>query len=244
MRFLLLLFAVLFLSTNLNAQTSGMQQYLKETRTLIGEEKYAEALERCIWFHQHALEKEQSMSGVRLSFALSDWKKLGEKYPPAKKAMIDMRDRTLQRLQTDANSQLFQDLVALNRTLGDSPKSIEVFETLAKNNPEKAKSYWFYIKDQLFASKRYDLIKPFLKSASMEFEMIRHMYVLEKEMHNSKTMPDSFLKLSEKRFVDHSLELINYYLATNDLTSAKEIRTEALHLLADDRLANSIPASK
>jgi hypothetical protein len=45
--------------------------------------KFKEALERHIWFHNQALEKEPTYYGVRLSFALSDWVALGRKHPEA-----------------------------------------------------------------------------------------------------------------------------------------------------------------
>jgi len=58
-----------------------MCKYMDDTHTLVKQGKYAEALERMIWFHNHALEHELGMYGVRLSFALSEWKELGDVYP-------------------------------------------------------------------------------------------------------------------------------------------------------------------
>jgi len=61
-----------------------MQKYLSDTQQMVREGRYQEALERFVWFHDHALEHEPSaMYGVRLSFALSYWKSLGDVYPPA-----------------------------------------------------------------------------------------------------------------------------------------------------------------
>jgi len=42
------------------------------------EGKYAQALERQIWFHKNALKYAPAMRGVRLSFALGVWIELGQ----------------------------------------------------------------------------------------------------------------------------------------------------------------------
>jgi len=78
--------------------------------------KKEEALERFIWFHEHALEHDQSMYGVRLSFALSYWKSLGESYPPAQKALVKTRDDKAKLIREGRGSKnLFHDVMALNR---------------------------------------------------------------------------------------------------------------------------------
>jgi len=62
-----------------------MQVYLNETNKMVKKGQYKEALQRFIWFNEHALEYDESMTGVRLSFALGYWKELGDIYPPALK---------------------------------------------------------------------------------------------------------------------------------------------------------------
>src|SRR5260221_6412353 len=55
--------------------------------------RYEEALQRHLWLHQHGLESDPAYSGVRLSFWLSDWLELARRYPKAKQALIEIRDR-------------------------------------------------------------------------------------------------------------------------------------------------------
>jgi len=77
----------------------NMQKYLSDTQQMVREGRYQEALERFVWFHDHALEHEPSaMYGVRLSFALSYWKSLGDVYPPAMTALVEMRNRKEKRV--------------------------------------------------------------------------------------------------------------------------------------------------
>ena len=107
--------------TNPNGQANDMQAYLNRTQQLVRQRKYREASDRFVWFDEHALEHDPGMSGVRLSFALSYWKDLGDVYPPAKQAMVDMRDRkTWQLWEGRGNVALFSDVAALNRTLNEN----------------------------------------------------------------------------------------------------------------------------
>ena len=126
MKQLLTLFFIA-ISASLNAQE--LREYLQETKVLISKGQYKEALERHIWFHEHALDKDKSMQGVRLSFALGDWKELGDLYPPALKALTDIRDtKTGEILNSGGTKELFADVNGINRTLGEGEKTATLFE--------------------------------------------------------------------------------------------------------------------
>ncbi len=123
-------------------QAEDMQKYLSDTKDLTRAGKYEEALKRHIWFHDHALEHQPSMYGVRLSFALSNWKELGDKYPPAKQALVETRDRKMKTLLDGKEShELFHDVSSINETLGESEKTVSLFEDIDEKQPKIAKSY-------------------------------------------------------------------------------------------------------
>jgi hypothetical protein len=164
---------LLFPSFLVQAQ-DDMQQYLKDTRQLVIQKKYKEALQRDIWFHDHALEHEPGIRGVRLSFALSDWEQLGKVYPPAMTALKNIRDRKTQQLINNSGpSDLFPDVAAINRVLKEDAKTINLFQLLAKAHPEIAPEYFLYIKDQLYAAKRYDIIHEYMGSPMAEYQNIK-----------------------------------------------------------------------
>jgi hypothetical protein len=81
----------IFIAISITSFGQDMQKYLSETQEMVTQKKYKEALERYIWFQDHALENDQAMTGVRLSFALSNWKSLADIYPPAMTALKEMR---------------------------------------------------------------------------------------------------------------------------------------------------------
>ncbi len=70
-----------------------MNKILADAKKMMDQGRFEEALQRQIWYHNHALEYDQGQGGVRLTFALSQWIELGRHYPKAKTALIEIRDR-------------------------------------------------------------------------------------------------------------------------------------------------------
>jgi hypothetical protein len=227
-----------FLSCSLNAQ--DMQKYLAETRTLIQEGKNEEALKRCIWFHNHALEYQESMTGVRLSFALSDWKKLGDQYPPALAALKEIRDQKTKKIIDSAdNPNLFQDVASINRTLYNNDKTVSLFKSLSEVKPQFAKDCWIFAKPYLFESKSYDIIKKYIGNPMLEFNSIKERFFLLNKIPESITTGRDRLKVNfSNNFVNESINLIQFSVAVKDIKSAKEIQKMALAVVDDYRLKN------
>jgi hypothetical protein len=224
-----------------------MQKYLSDTQTLVGKKQYEEALERFIWFHDHALEHEPAaMYGVRLSFALMYWKNLGDVYPPARKALVEVRDRKTERLkEKTGNSALFHDVVALNRTLAETPKTVQLFELIDKEQPEQAKEYWNVAKDAVIAAKRYDLARKYIGNPVRAFTKAKAMYDRNTTLYDNPQMGgEHFRVYNENHLVEESLKLIEVALALDDTKAAEEIQQKALAILDDYRLRDVIKKEK
>jgi len=102
--------------------------------------KYEDALRDHLWFHEHALEEDPSLAGVRLSFALRDWIYLAEQFPLARRALQAIRDRDAQRiLNGGATLGRFHDVSAINSALGEDRATYELFSQLDTQLPELAK---------------------------------------------------------------------------------------------------------
>lgn len=71
---------------------SEATRVLREARQLVKSGQHAAALEKYIWFHDHALDFDRMLVGVRLSYAIDEWVVLGEVYPPAREALERVRD--------------------------------------------------------------------------------------------------------------------------------------------------------
>lgn len=219
-----------------------MQKYLSDTREMVINGSYEEALKRTIWFHNHALEHEPAMYGVRLSFALSDWMELGEVYLPAKLALIATRDTKEKLLiAKEGDYHLFHDVVALNRVLGEDDKTIGLFEMLDKAEPEKAIEYWVIAKEAFISAKRYDFVRKYKVDFDLEFSRIKHIYELDVTNYDKPQFArKEFKEFNENLFLDDSLKLIEVALAINDTKTAIEVQQKALAILDDERLRNAI----
>jgi hypothetical protein len=212
-----------------------MQKYLSETKAMVKQKKYAEANERYIWFQNHSLESRPSMSGVRLSFALSDWKSLADIYLPALDSIKAMRDhKTQQLVQNNGPVQLFGDVSAINNYLFESEKTVTLFENIRNADKDKARKCWFYARKSLFKYKRYDLIKYYVGDPVSDFQLIKEQRNMMLKVSSIQT--ESIKKYWNDSFVENSLDLINYSIAMHDLESAKKIREEAMLIVNDYRL--------
>lgn len=229
------LFLAFALIISLSSDAQDLQKYLTDTKTLVKQKKYAEANDRYIWFQNHSLESGLSMSGVRLSFALSDWKSLANVYPPALDSIKAMReDKIMQLIQNNGSVQLFADVAAINKLLFETEKTVSLFENVRNADKDKARKCWFYARKSLFKYKRYDLIKYYVGDPVTDFQVIKEQ---RKVMLNfSSSHKETMKKYLDDSFVENSLDLINYSIAMHDLESAKKIREAAIKEVNDYKL--------
>jgi hypothetical protein len=144
-----------------------------EIKTLMDQTHYEEALQRQIWYFNHALEYDPSLVGVRLSFTLSDWAELGRSYPKARQALIEIRDHDMQtfnegmrhshwfkeisaalpgfsRVERRSRFDLFQDIFSINLSLGDSDANGVLVKTLVAKDPQLARHMGYRITEDAF----------------------------------------------------------------------------------------------
>ncbi len=220
-----------------------MQKYLSDTEELARKGRHKEALERFIWFHEHVLEHEPAMAGVRLSFALSSWKKLGDAYPPAKQAFLDMRDKRAEQLRNgQGDYSTFQEVSAFNRELGRRDETVKLFLELEKKDPARAEQCWIMAKDAVFAEKQLDIAKRYIKSPLREYKILKASYDRENAyFEGTKSGGDRFKNWQDKHFVEETLRLITVAKYIGDKKTAEEIRKLAVSVVDDPRLQEPIP---
>jgi serine/threonine protein kinase len=144
-----------------------------EARTLLQQTNYEEALQRQIWYFNHALDYDPSLVGVRRSFTLSDWAELGRSYPRARQAMVEIRDRDLQifnegmrfphwfkevssglpgfsEVEQRSRFDLFQDIYSLNSYLGNDDTNRALVKALVAHDPQLARHMGYRTSDDAF----------------------------------------------------------------------------------------------
>jgi tRNA A-37 threonylcarbamoyl transferase component Bud32 len=126
-----------------------LQNIRDEVKTLMDQGHYEDALQRQIWYFNHALEYGE-VNPVRLSFGIANWGELGRRYPKAKQALLEIRDQDTRKFSERAGYfDLFLEVANLNRELDDEDATCALFMQLQEKDPHLAQQCYFVVKDLL-----------------------------------------------------------------------------------------------
>jgi hypothetical protein len=135
------------------------------------EGRHEEALGEYLWFHEHALEHEPAMYGVRLSFALAAWIELGQIYPKALAALKEIRDRkTMQLASGGGDRELFHDVDSINEYLEDEKGTYELFLKLQSTSPALAQECAGLAIPALVKAKDFRLARTFIDDPAAKIQ--------------------------------------------------------------------------
>ncbi|MBL9135396.1 MAG: serine/threonine protein kinase [Verrucomicrobiales bacterium] len=236
----------------------------QEANDLMNRGRYEEALQRQIWYHHHALEQDPALSGVRLSFALSDWIELGRRYPKARQALEDIRKTKTHEFAEDrGHFNLFLDIKSINHYLGEEESTYALFQSIEQRDPALARQCYFAVEEWLARRGEYALCQKYMGDPQQRFQTIRNALQLERThikgmaderariaddnrkrgWTNAWPLPDAseaMLKSTNDRFVNQTRQLIEILVATGRTDVAARIRDQALALLDDARLTSAV----
>ena len=235
MKFLKALIAVSWmccLCVVIRADDPDPQAELNDARTLAREGKYEEALQRHIWFHENALKHQPSMAGVRLSFALSDWVKLGEKYPKARETLVAIRDKdTKEIVEGRGTFEIFHDVSAINRSLQEEPKTVALFKLVHEKYPDLAKRCYHAAERYLTANREYKLCSTYIPDALTKFDRIREMRELNLKF--AANGQPRLKQYAERTFIEETCRLIEILVSAERNDEAAKVREQALAVQDD-----------
>lgn len=146
-----------------SGESPDLTKLRDDIKNLKDQTNYPGALQRQIWYFNHALEYDPSLVGVRLSFTLSDWVELGRSYPEARQALVQIRDHDLEvfsegmryphwfkeiggglpgfsRVEKRSRFALFQDITSINGYLGNEDTNRALIKALVARDPQLAQS--------------------------------------------------------------------------------------------------------
>jgi len=215
---------------------------LEEARKLAEDGKYEEALQKHIWFHEES-KKSPGMGGVRLSFALYSWIKLSEKYPPAKRALVDIRDKNEKALLDGTGDfSNFHDLSAINKHLKEEDKTYKSFKALHDKYPKIARRCYQIAKDLLVDNKEYQICGKYIIDPIMEYEKIRYMRELNlsRMRTNSKRSTPRMRQYTDDLFIKNTCQLIEILIGLKKKPEAEEIQKKALRYFDHDKIKRAI----
>lgn len=94
--------------------------------------RYKEATDEYLWLWNNMLDHQPSMVGVRLSFMISDMKRLAEEHEPSKERFVAVRDGLTERLRgaEGASWDDLRDWLALNQVVSDDQATLNWFDRI------------------------------------------------------------------------------------------------------------------
>ncbi|WP_162819480.1 hypothetical protein [Massilia oculi] len=132
---------------------SNPMERLVAARELADQGQYDAALQELTWFHEHALEEDPSLAGVRRSYALADWAVLAEAHPPADAALEAVRERgTALLLAGQGNRDHLLDVVSIDHARDQPARTRDLFLQLEKVAPALAASCIRVVLPQVIAA--------------------------------------------------------------------------------------------
>lgn len=214
---------------------------LRQAQDLADEGKYEEALQKHIWYHDHALEVDPGHHAVRLSFALSDWVRLGEKYPKALDVLKNIRDQKSARLLAgEADRELFHDVESINDRLGASAATVDLFKKIDAANPGFASSIYDLAEEPLVEAGEYALAGKHLGNPAERLTNIRNLYAEHLRLSDDEVTRTT----AEKIFTERVTRLVTVLDKTGDRQRARDIQAQALRVLDSQEIRGLIPSSR
>lgn len=222
---------------------------LEEAREDARAGRHEAALAKHEWFHREALELRPSLYGVRLSFALADWMKLGQAHPPALASLKRFRDQALaQVLGGQGGHAEFHDFVSINEVLDDSERTRAAFLRLDQEKPDAVKALYGLAEPALVEAKEYAVCGRYLQPDE-DWARLAFTRATEAKLGLDDSLGPAHAGFREQWF-RHHVALLIALLALNERASdadriAQKARAEwddaAFHQAIDDALKGQVP---
>jgi len=146
----------------------------KDAQDLHQTGQYTEALEAYETLFIETGE-EGTWVGPRASFLLEAWHELAEHYSPALDTLVYHQRRLLGKAGSDDFEMSdFSDLRAINRTLGEEEKTLEVFLQAHRDQPERAENFYFFTGALLIDAGEYEVYLHYNPDPAFAFEGARY----------------------------------------------------------------------
>jgi hypothetical protein len=212
------------------------QKILEEAQRDTAAGRHEDALAKFVWFHEHALETQPAMTGVRLSFALAYWAELGAAYPPALEKLRSERDRAGEDAREAADPRKpFGDFAAINRVLKEDAKTADLFAAYDRDTPERASGVYLAAEPALIRTKRYELCGKYI-DADRAFDR----FVRLREALAGMQMTPGF---KEKSFSTNMATLVGLLAASGRKEDAARIAEKARALSDDAEYRKALDAA-
>jgi hypothetical protein len=213
--------------------SSRASQSFRWLPTTVTDQEKADATSQLAWFYDHADAIDASLSGVRESFALSAWQKLGEVYPPALAQLIAVRDDRVARVhETSGAANAFIDAANINRYLHDEASTVDLFVWLDQTDGRVARRVYATAEPALVRTHRYALCGKYLdadralQSAQRTFEAMKKVPERLPAFVSVLGVP-TVSDTADKGFSNQAATIVALLAVNGDAAHAQEISKRA-----------------
>ncbi len=215
-------------------------EVLRQARQFVKSQQYAEALQKYIWFHDHALDNDRSLVGVRLSYAISEWVELGEVHPPARRALESVRDTKAASLTRGTNdATLFHDVASINRALGQVERTRDLFKTMAGADRGVAEKCFRFALESLVRTKEFELARSFMPDPRKEIDQFATPLKFASQP-TASVSPEMLQETLVTIYVKKVNQILQVFIGVGEEDVCSHLRQYALECVPDTQLRDRI----
>lgn len=158
-------------------------QVLKEARAAARAGDYARALENYERFFDRALQdqgEDHDYYGVRLSYCLDEWSRLGEAYPLARERLERKAVEAQASFEATGDREKFHDFQSIRDHLEQADVVLSQFVQYHHSRPELAQVALDLMWNRLVEAKRWDICAAYLSDHESKYE--RALYKFDQSM--------------------------------------------------------------
>jgi len=199
----------------MNEKTIDPGQVLRGAREAVRRGSFEEALSKYEWVYENALAHDLAFSGVRNSYVIGEWARLGDVYPQARLNLEAVRDtktaRLRDRLQEGA---LFADISAINEVLGQFDLTATLFAEIAERDQKVAIRCFPSARIALVRTQKYALARSFIRSP---LETLKRLAgTLNDDVRDRSEIPSTRSKDLETAVIDNYIEDVQHLMEILD----------------------------
>ncbi|BBB68551.1 hypothetical protein UNDYM_4298 [Undibacterium sp. YM2] len=188
----------------MNDHNQHAKQVLEKAMEAHAAKEYETSLVSYEWFFDHALDEDNaSLYGVRLSYCLFGWARLGQEYETARIRLEQKFAHSIEALEQSRNLTYFHDYAAIGASLNQQKTVLEKFVGYHHADPELAAQIVHFIWDELVVSPHIIVCATYMDDALAFYETKLNMH--DETLKFLGAMPETgrvvFIKDIQDRFI-------------------------------------------
>ncbi|MFZ6779885.1 hypothetical protein ACO0LD_23880 [Undibacterium sp. Ji83W] len=229
----------------MNDHNQHAKQVLDKAMEAHAAKEYETSLVSYEWFFEHALDEDNaSLYGVRLSYCLFGWARLGQEYEPARIRLEQKFAHSIEALEQSRNLTYFHDYAAIGASLNQQETVLKKFMGYHHADSELAAQIVHFIWDELVASPHIAVCSTYMDDALAFYET--KLKTHDETMKFLEAMPetgrDVFIKDIEDRFIQDIDNIIKVLQASGRTEEAGAVSAKAKSDLEKRNYIHSLPA--